>query len=89
MVFYHSDVDTSILKGVVSVLLSMPTGDPSSFDDQLITIGDYAKQKPNNHIFHPEMKTKNDVITEILKGHSLYTALTEAVPAPLLYVQQF
>ena len=35
------------------------------------------------------MKTKNDVIIEILKGHPLYTALTEAIPVPLLYVQQF
>ena len=35
------------------------------------------------------MKTKNDVITEILKGHPLNTTLTEAVPVPLLYVQQF
>ena len=31
-------------------LSSMPTGDPSNFDDQLITIDEYAELKPSNHI---------------------------------------
>ena len=44
---------------------------------------------PNNHIFYPEMKTQNPVVTEILKGHPLLLALSEAVPVPLIYVQQF
>ena len=87
MAFNHPDVDSSVVHGVVSVRSSMPIGDPSIFDDQLIAIDEYADLKPNNHIFHPEIKTKNDVITEILKGHPLNTTLTETIPVPLLYVQ--
>ena len=75
MAFNHPDADNSAVHGVVSVRSSMPTGDPSTFDDQLITFDQYAEMKPNNQIFHPEMKTKNDIIIEILKGYSLYIAL--------------
>jgi len=35
------------------------------------------------------MRTQNAVITEILRGHPLLTSLSEAVPVPLIYVQQF
>ena len=84
MAFNHPDADNPAVEGVVSVRSSMPTADPSTFDDQLITIDEYVELKPNNHIFHPEMKTKKDVI---LKGHPLNTSLTKVVPVPLLYVQ--
>ena len=88
MALNHPDSDSSLILGVVSVSSSMPTGDPATLDEQLIPYAQFADQKPNNHIFHPEMKTKHDVIVEILKGHPLFTALTEVVPVPLLYVQQ-
>jgi len=53
MALYHPDVDNSEVQGVVSVRSSMPVGDPSTYDDQLITVADFAEMKPNNHIFHP------------------------------------
>ena len=89
MALNHPDADNSKVHGVVSVRSSMPVGDPSTYDDQLITVAEFAEMKPNNHIFYPEMKTLNPVVTEILKGHPLLLALSEAVPVPLIYVQQF
>ena len=89
MAFNHPNADNSVIQGVVSVRSSMFIGHPSTFDNQLITLDQYAKLKANNQIFHPEIKMKNDVIIEILKGHPLYTALTEVVLVPLIYVQQF
>ena len=55
----------------------------------MITVADFAEMKPNNHIFHLEMKTQNAVITKIVRGHPFLTSLSEAVPVPLIYVQQF
>ena len=89
MALYHPDDDNSEALAVVSVRSFMPVGDPSTFDDQLIIGADFADMKPNNHIFHPEMKTQNPGITEILKGHTFLSALSEVVPVPLIYVQQF
>ena len=89
MAFNHPDADNSDVHEVVYVRSSMPTGDPSTFDDQLNTIDEYVEMKANNHIFHPEMKTKNDVITKILKGHPLNPTLTEAVSVPPIFVQRF
>ena len=89
MALYHPDVDTSTVQGVISVRSSMPVGDPSTYDDQLITVADFAEMKPNNHIIHPEMRTQNEVVTEILRGHPFLTALSEAVLMPLIYVQLF
>ena len=89
MALYHPDADTSAVQGVISVRSSMPVGDPSSYDDQLITVDGYAEMKSNNHIFHPEMRTQNAVIIEIFKGHPFLLALSEAFLVPLIYVQQF
>ena len=83
MAFYHPDPDNSSTPGVVSVRSTMPTSDPSTHDDQ------FVDQNPNNHILHPEMKTKQDVIVEVLKGHPIFATVTEATQVPLLYVQQF
>ena len=52
MALYHPDVDTSIVQGVISVRSSMPIDDPTTYDDPLITVNDYAEMKSNNHIFH-------------------------------------
>ena len=79
MALYHPDAENSEVQGVVSVRSSMPIGDPSTYDDQLITVAKFAEMKPNNHIFYPEMKTQNPVVTEILKGHPLLSNLSEAV----------
>ena len=57
MALYHPDANNFDVQGVVSVRSSMPVGDPSTYDDQLITVADFAEMKPNNHIFHPEMRT--------------------------------
>ena len=43
MALYHPDADNSEVQGVVSVRSSMPIGDPSTYDDQLITVADFAK----------------------------------------------
>ena len=87
MALYHPYADNSEVQGVVSVRSSMPVGDPSTYE--LITVADFVEMKPNNHIFHPEMRTQNVVIIEILRGHPFLTSLSEAVPVPLIYVQQF
>ena len=50
MAFNHPDGDNSAVHGVVSVRSSMPTGGPSTIDDQLITIDEYAEMKPKPHI---------------------------------------
>ena len=79
MALYHPDADNSEVQGVVSVRSSMPVGDPSTYDNQLITIANFVEMKPNTHIFHLEMQMQNAVVTEILRGHPFLTALSEAV----------
>ena len=42
MALNYPDADNSEAQGVISVRSSMPVGDPSTYDDQLITVVAFA-----------------------------------------------
>ncbi|KAJ9556697.1 hypothetical protein OSB04_011311 [Centaurea solstitialis] len=81
------DTETLEIPHVLSVRTSVYQAHLEA-DKQLLQTGLFLEQRANNVAYSIYAKTRAPVIAEILKHHSLYSALTKEVAVPLLYVQQ-